>query len=95
MCGNCCKGGKGKCIGMMIAKILVIIGGINWGLIGIGMFFNVNWDVVQIIFSFSWVLEAIIYILVGIAAVMLIFGCKCGKCNGACVVEEKKEEVSA
>ena len=96
MCGNCKDGKcKGGCTMSMIAKILVIIGGVNWGLIGIGALFgNMNWNVVHLIFGFSSAVEAIIYILVGISAVMMIFGCKCGKCKSMCCgVEEKKEEV--
>ena len=66
----------------MIGKILLIIGGINWGLVGIGMFMNANLNVVNLLLG-SWpTLEAIVYILVGVAAVMKIFGCKCKKCMG-------------
>lgn len=96
MCGNCKSGMcKGGCTMSMIARILVIIGGVNWGLIGIGALLGgMNWNVVHLIFGFSFAVEAIIYILVGISAVMMIFGCKCGKCkNACCAVEEKKEEV--
>ncbi len=82
MCGNYCKeGSKGKCVGMMIAKILVIIGGINWGLVGIGMLYKADWNVVHLILgSISW-LEAVVYLLVGVSAVMMIFGCKCKNCK--------------
>lgn len=67
----------------MIAKILVIIGGINWGLIGLGMLINsMNpWNVVNMLLGSMPAIEAIVYILVGISAVMLIFGCKCAKCK--------------
>jgi uncharacterized protein len=94
MCGNC-KGGmcKGGCTMGMIAKILVIIGGVNWGLVGIGMFFGgSNWNVVNLILGSMPILEAVVYILVGISAVVMIFGCRCGKCKEMCAVEEKKEE---
>ena len=92
MCKNCKEGCcKGGCTMSMIAKILVIIGGINWGLVGIGMLFNSDWNVVHMIFSSISVVEAIIYILVGVSAVLMIFGCKCGKCKGTCAVEDKKE----
>ncbi|MDP1760535.1 MAG: DUF378 domain-containing protein [Candidatus Woesebacteria bacterium] len=96
MCGNCkeecCKSG---CTISIIAKILVIIGGVNWGLVGIGMLFGgANWNVINLIFGSMPVVEAIIYILVGISAIAMIFGCKCGKCkNVCCSIEEKKEEV--
>jgi uncharacterized membrane protein YuzA (DUF378 family) len=72
----------------MIGKWLVIIGGVNWGLIGIGMFMNQNWNVVHMILGFSPTIEAIVYILVGIAAVMKIFGCRCKKCmSGTCATD--------
>ena len=96
MCGDC-KGGmcKGGCVGAMIAKILVIVGGVNWGLVGVGMLLGSDWNVVKMILGSMPTLEAIVYILVGLSAIMMIVGCKCAKCKGACVVEEKKEEVKA
>lgn len=45
-----------------IALILVIIGAINWGLIGF-----LNFDLVELIFGNMTVLSRIIYSLVGIA----------------------------
>ena len=83
-----CKG-KG-CFLFKIAKYLVVIGGINWGLVGLGMLLGKmdSWNLVNIIFGSMPAIEAIIYVLVGIAAVMKIFGCKhknCDKCaNGVC-----------
>jgi uncharacterized membrane protein YuzA (DUF378 family) len=57
----------------MIAWILLVIGGLNWGLVGIGEFAGSNWNVVNLIFG-SWpTLEAIIYVLVGLSALWLIF----------------------
>ena len=51
-----------------VALVLVIIGGVNWGLIG---FFN--FDLVATIFGNESMLSRIIYDLVGISAVYLIF----------------------
>ena len=83
-CGNGCK-----CTTSKIGKWLVIIGGLNWGLVGISMLLGSmsNWNLVELIFgSMRW-LVAIIYLLVGISAVMMIVGCKCKKCNaGVCSV---------
>lgn len=96
MCGNCKDGKcKGGCTMSMIAKILVIVGAVNWGLIGIGMLLGQGdtFNVVRLILGSVPALEAIVYVLVGIAGVMMIFGCKCGKCKGTCEIEEKKEEV--
>ena len=70
----------GGCIAKKIAKVLLIIGGLNWGLIGIGSLMNVDLNVVKIVFDSIPNLEAIIYVLVGVAAVIKIFGCRCKKC---------------
>lgn len=48
-----------------IALILVIIGGLNWGLIGI----NASYDLVQLLLGFTPVLAQLVYLLVGVAAV--------------------------
>lgn len=55
----------------MIAFVLVIIGGLNWGLIGLGGFAGADWNVVHLIFSFSATVEWIVYILVGLSAIWL------------------------
>lgn len=71
------------------AKVLLIIGGLNWGLIGVGMLMNNDWNVVHM-FLGSWpAVEAIVYILVGLAAIMKIFGCRCSKCMAAGNMEGK------
>jgi uncharacterized membrane protein YuzA (DUF378 family) len=56
-----------------IARILVIVGGINWGLVGLGMLMNSDWNVVHMIFGSVSMLEAVIYVLVGISAVMMMW----------------------
>jgi len=61
----------------VIALILLIIGGLNWGLVG---FFNI--DIVAMIFGSMTMLARLVYALVGIAAVVKIFCLfKCG-CKG-------------
>ena len=85
MCKDCCK--KGSCTTTIVGRILVIVGGVNWGLVGLGMLLGSveGWNVVNMILGSVPVLEAVVYVLVGISAVMMIFGCKCGKCvNGVC-----------
>ena len=49
--------------------LLVIIGAINWGLVGIGMFFEANWNLVNLVFGSVPALEALIYLVVGLAGV--------------------------
>jgi uncharacterized membrane protein YuzA (DUF378 family) len=52
-----------------IALILLIIGGLNWGLVGL----NPSWNLVEFFLGgVSW-LERLIYILVGLSALLLIF----------------------
>lgn len=50
-----------------IAYVLVIIGGINWGL------FAFNFNLVSLIFGGIPVLATIIYVLVGLSAIYMIF----------------------
>ncbi len=52
----------------MIALVLTIIGGINWGLFG-----ALNLDLVALIFGFMPLLQKIIYILVGLSALYLAY----------------------
>lgn len=55
-----------------IARILVVIGGINWGLVGLGMLMGSDWNVVHMILGSWMTLEAIVYVLVGLAAVVMV-----------------------
>lgn len=47
-----------------LALILVVIGGLNWGLVGI-----FNFDLVKAIFGDLTILARIMYILIGVSAV--------------------------
>ena len=77
MCGKI-----GKCTGSMVSHWLVVIGALNWGLVGLGGFFDGDWNVVHMIFgSVSW-LEWLIYVLVGVAGIMSCLHCKCKVCKG-------------
>jgi uncharacterized membrane protein YuzA (DUF378 family) len=79
-----CNGKCGGCVLHKICFVLLIIGGLNWGLTGVGMLMGSNWNVVNLLLG-SWpTVEAIVYILVGVAAVAKMFGCKCHKCMEAC-----------
>jgi uncharacterized membrane protein YuzA (DUF378 family) len=67
-----------------IGKILLVVGGLNWGLVGVGMLMGNDFNVVHMIFGSMPTLEAVVYVLVGLAAIMGIFGCRCKKCMEAC-----------
>ena len=83
------------------ATWLLVIGGLNWGLIAIGAFVGMNWNVVNLLLSFSPMLELIVYLLVGISAVVVAFGCPCltckkgraccGKCNTSATKMESEK----
>jgi uncharacterized membrane protein YuzA (DUF378 family) len=51
-----------------IALVLVIVGGVNWGLVGL-----FNFDLVATIFGSMFWLARVIYVLVGISALYMIY----------------------
>ena len=51
-----------------IALLLVIVGGLNWGLVGL-----FDFDLVAAIFGVGSALSRIVYILVGLAALYMIY----------------------
>ncbi len=60
----------------MVAASLVIIGAINWGLVGLGMLVSgQNWNVVTLLIG-SWPkVEAVVYVLVGLAGIYKLVAC--------------------
>ncbi|MFA6519218.1 MAG: DUF378 domain-containing protein [Candidatus Paceibacterota bacterium] len=66
-----------------IMHLLVIIGGLNWGLYALGNWMGSNWNVVNLLVG-SWpTVENIVYLLVGLSALMMVFSMKkdCRECN--------------
>jgi len=53
-----------------LAFILVIVGGLNWGLVALG------WNLVDAVFGMGSTLSTIVYGLVGLSAVYVIFSMK-------------------
>ncbi|MGM0770419.1 MAG: DUF378 domain-containing protein [Halobacteriota archaeon] len=51
-----------------IAIALVVIGGLNWGLVGISQDFNL----VALIFGYS-IIARVVYLLVGLSALYMIY----------------------
>jgi uncharacterized membrane protein YuzA (DUF378 family) len=65
-----------------VAWALVIVGALNWGLVGI-----LNFNLVSTIFG-SWpMVVRVVYVLVGLSAVSMFF---CGSCKGCKTCEMKK-----
>ncbi len=55
----------------LIAQIFIIVGGLNWALVGLFSF-----DLVAVIFGEMSLLSRIVYVLVGISAVYQLFTIK-------------------
>lgn len=63
-----------------IAFILVVVGGLNWLLVGL-----LSWDIGSIFGGQGAIVSRVVYILVGLSAIYLISTCKCCcKKGGAC-----------
>lgn len=67
-----------KCICCKIATILVIIGALNWGLIGVADF-----NFVEHFFGMASMATRIIYVVVGLAGLGMLWGCfkECPMCK--------------
>ncbi len=68
----------------MVGFILLAVGGLNWGLIGLGWLAGgADWNVVHMIVGGSMQLEALVYVLVGASAAWLLFTHKkdCKTCS--------------
>lgn len=46
---------------------LVIAGAVNWGLVGLGQFFDANWNVVNLLLGSFPAVESLVYVVVGLA----------------------------
>jgi len=62
---------------------LVIIGGLNWGLVALGSYMGSNWNVVNLLLGSYPQIENLVYLLVGLAALNCMFTHKhdCRVCN--------------
>lgn len=70
----------------VIAMILLVIGGLNWGLIGLFGF-----DLVAAIFGAGEIITRILYVLVGVSALYKISCfCKTHECGPSCGPSCKK-----
>lgn len=76
-CGHYCGVHK-------VAAVLVLVGALNWGLVGIA-----NFNLVSAIFG-SWPgVERLIYVLVGLAAIAMLFTGACKPCRTGMPMEKK------
>lgn len=75
---------KKMCPVHVFSYTLVIVGALNWGLVG---FFK--WNLVNAILSGVPTVERVVYAIVGLAALVMLLSCKCKKCNSCCGEGEK------
>ena len=60
---------KGMSVVDVVVLVLVVVGGLNWGLVG-----ALNMDLVALVFGAGSVLAKVVYVLVGLAAVYMLYG---------------------
>lgn len=56
-----------------LSLLLVIVGALNWGLVGIGTLIDANWNLVDLIFGSIPTLEALVYVVVGLAGLYELY----------------------
>lgn len=68
-----------------ISFVLVIVGALNWLLVGLG-----NWNLVNILLGQWSIVEKLVYVLVGVAGIVLIFSHKkdCKMCETSVPVQQ-------
>lgn len=55
----------------LLVSLLVLVGALNWGLVGLGGFLKMNLNVVNLLLG-SWpTIESIVYLLVGVAGLAM------------------------
>jgi len=59
-----------------VAWLLVVVGALNWGLVGLGYFLGSDWNVVYMILGSFPVVEALVYVLVGLSGLYMLVGYK-------------------
>jgi len=67
----------------MIACVLLVVGGLNWGLVGLGGFLGQELNVVKLVLGQWPQVEWVVYLLVGVSAVLHLVLCSkgCEKCG--------------
>lgn len=57
-----------------VSRILVVVGGVNWGLVGLGQLFGgKDWNLVHLLVGMVPTVESLVYVLVGAAAVYMVW----------------------
>lgn len=65
----------------MLIIILASIGAINWGLVGLGSFLDINLNLVNLLLGSVPALENIVYLVVGICGIVVLYAHLTKKCK--------------
>jgi uncharacterized protein len=57
----------------LVATLLVVVGALNWGLVGLGGFMGADWNVVSMVLGAWPQVEWLVYVLVGVSGVWLFY----------------------
>ncbi len=68
----------------MVSWVLVLVGALNWGLVGLFGF-----NLVAYLLGGWPMVERVVYVLVGLSAVLMLFAFSCKKCEEACGMDKK------
>ncbi|PKL37142.1 hypothetical protein CVV38_02215 [Candidatus Peregrinibacteria bacterium HGW-Peregrinibacteria-1] len=68
-----------------LAMVLTVVGALNWGLFGAGMLAKTetNLNLVNLLVGTWPTVEAVVYLLVGLSAVVVLLSCMKGSCKEA------------
>lgn len=64
-----------------IAVLLTVVGGLNWGLVGLGSFLGTNLNLVNLLLGAWPTVESIVYLLVGLSALLVGWAHMAKKCT--------------
>lgn len=56
-----------------LSLALVIVGALNWGLVGIGNYVDANWNLVDLLLGWTPAIENLVYVIVGLAGLYVLY----------------------
>jgi len=56
-----------------VSLVLVIVGALNWGLVGLGNYMDQNWNLVELLLGSIPAAENAVYLLVGLAGLYTLY----------------------
>ncbi|MBP6981764.1 DUF378 domain-containing protein [Candidatus Gracilibacteria bacterium] len=70
-----------SCAVHSVSYVLVLIGALNWGLVALGYWMNMNLNLVNLLLGGFPQVENIVYLLVGLSALAMVTKGSCGYCK--------------